>query len=330
MRKVIGNYVHHSGNHCGSTALSNVCRFWGLKLSEPFCLGLGAGLAFRYVVLPGMSPSRAFFPRNHSLEQDFLRRSGAEWKLRVCTDGDPWEPVRDELDRGHPVIMNCDIFDLAYFQSKTHFNAHKIVVFGYDEEKQLAVISDSEFDEVQEEPLESLARARGSRAQPSMGAGSPWFEIAFPDPPPDWSSPVREAVRAQAEMLLDPRHPDSLAAMERAAADLPGWAAIPDLSWSARFAYQIIEKRGTGGGAFRKMYADFLEEAGRLVPELAGLSAEMSEVAAQWTRLSGVFKTVSALEGASPEALLAEAAGMLRSIHEGEARIFETARQRLG
>ncbi len=339
MRKTISGYVHHAGRHCGSTSLSNVARFWGLGLSEAFCFGLGSGLGFRYLSMPGMSPSKALFPRNHSMEADFLKRSGAKWELKTTKEADTFEPLRREIDAGHPVIVNVDIFGLKYFQSKTHFNAHKIVVFGYDTDKNTAIISDSEFDGVEEEPLESFAAARASNAQPSMGAGSPWYELGYPEKRTDWRAPVREAVLAQASALLDPGKPDSLATVDLAVKDLPSWAAIPDLKWSSRFAYQIIEKRGTGGGAFRKMYGDFLTEAAAILPELKGLDRDMAAVGEQWTSLSSVFKTVSELDGEAAgqpgtvkteiEKKLGEAARLLARIRESETRVFETARNRL-
>lgn len=335
MRKEIQGYIHHAGRHCGSTSLSNVARFWGLGLSEPFCFGLGAGLGFMYMALPGASPSRAFFPRNHSMESDFLDRAGAQWSLNTVPAGtDSFEAVRAEIDAGHPVIVNCDIFYLKYFQSRTHFNGHKIVITGYDTDPGRAIISDSEFDTIQEEPLESLAAARGSAAQPGMGAGSPWFRIRFPEKKTDWTLPVREAVLTQADGLLDPAKPFSLAAMTRAADDLPRWAEIPDLKWTSRFAYQIIEKRGTGGGAFRKMYGDFLTEAATAVPALEGLGHDMASIGAKWTELSAILKAVSELDGERPDPakaapLLQQGAGLLREIQQAETRLFSAARERL-
>ena len=55
-----------------------------------------------------------------------------------------------------------------------------------------------------------------------------------------------------------------LPAVERLAAEAGSWPeAVEDWQWCARFAYQVIERRGTGGGCFRLMYSRFLEEAGR-------------------------------------------------------------------
>ncbi len=56
----------------------------------------------------------------------------------------------------------------------------------------------------------------------------------------------------------------------------------------------MIERRGTGGGAFRLMYSRFLEEAGREEAPLAAVAA------ARWTELAGAFHAAS--ESEEPEA----------------------------
>lgn len=43
---ILPGYEHVDGWHCGSTAISNACRYVGVELSEPMCFGLGAGAGF--------------------------------------------------------------------------------------------------------------------------------------------------------------------------------------------------------------------------------------------------------------------------------------------
>ena len=57
---------------------------------------------------------------------------------------------------------------------------------------------------------------------------------------------------------------EGLPALRRFAAEVGDWPAqVADWQWCARFNYQVIERRGTGGGNFRLMYSRFLAEAGR-------------------------------------------------------------------
>ena len=67
-----------------------------------------------------------------------------------------------------------------------------------------------------------------------------------------------------------------------------------DWRWCARFGYQVIERRGTGGGAFRLMYSRFLEEAGRAEAPLA------AGAAARWTALAGALHAASESEDPEP------------------------------
>ncbi len=55
--------------------------------------------------------------------------------------------------------------------------------------------------------------------------------------------------------------PEVAWSFDRLAAEAGSWPEVAeDWQWCARFGYQVIERRGTGGGAFRLMYSRFLEE----------------------------------------------------------------------
>ena len=51
-----------------------------------------------------------------------------------------------------------------------------------------------------------------------------------------------------------------MAGLSEFAHQLPDWAARDDLECLASYAWQCIEKFGTGGGNFRTLYAAFGEE----------------------------------------------------------------------
>ena len=106
-----------------------------------------------------------------------------------------------------------------------------------------------------------------------------------------------------------------LGAVERLAKEAGSWPEVAeDWQWCARFGYQVIERRGTGGGAFRLMYSRFLEEAGRPEAPLA------AEAAARWTELAGAFHAASERDDPEP--------GLWREIDAAAHRVFE-AEQRL-
>jgi len=101
-----------------------------------------------------------------------------------------------------------------------------------------------------------------------------------------------------------------LGAVERLAAEAGSWPEVAeDWQWCARFGYQVIERRGTGGGAFRLMYSRFLEEAGRAEAPLAAAAA------ARWTELAGAFHAASERQQPDP--------GLWRQIDIAAKRVAE-------
>jgi hypothetical protein len=120
-------------------------------------------------------------------------------------------------------------------------------------------------------------------------------------------------------MLLEPDGAAGISALERFAGDLPQWPARAtdeaDRAWCFRYAYQVIELRGTGGGLFRALYASFLREAETAVPGLAplGLSARMSALAEGWASLAGALRAISAVpSGLVPPEVAAAAVALGR------------------
>ena len=93
------------------------------------------------------------------------------------------------------------------------------------------------------------------------------------------------AIERAARRMLEPDlgEFEGLPALRRFVAEVGSWPeATGDWNWSARFNYQVIERRGTGGGNFRTLYSRFLAEVGRT--EEATLAAD---AAAAWTALAG-------------------------------------------
>jgi hypothetical protein len=98
--------------------------------------------------------------------------------------------------------------------------------------------------------------------------------------------------------MLDPPlgEYEGLPALRRFAAEVGKWPQeVEDWRWCARFCYQVIERRGTGGGNFRLMYSRFLDEAGRDEAPLA------AHAAARWTSLAEDLLAASEAEEPQPE-----------------------------
>ncbi|HEX9051807.1 MAG TPA: BtrH N-terminal domain-containing protein [Anaeromyxobacter sp.] len=302
---VISGFSHRPGVHCGSTALADVLRLRGVDLSEAMAFGLGAGLGFYYLVSPSLSPTHLFQGRHAHLERTACEVLGAPCRARE--EDDParaWAAVRAAVDRGVAPILSTDLAELPYWRTKTRFGGHRVVLAGYDADRGVALVADGDRPGLDEVPLDALERARASIAPPFGIPGRPWLEIDAPPRPRQLAEAVREALRRQArDMLLEPDGVAGISALERFAADLPEWparaAGEADRAWCFKYAYQVIELRGTGGGLFRALYAAFLREGEALVPGLAalGLSGRMAALAEGWAGLARALREIAAVPG---------------------------------
>ena len=292
----VPGYVHTPGNHCGSTALRNLMAFHGIAISEEMAFGLGAGAGFYYLALDDTSPSRWFNGRTARLEESFRDLTGAALELRTFEQGggESWQAARAEVDAGRPALLLTDIYYLDHYGNSAHFPGHAVVLAGYDEE--VAYLSDTGFEELQTTRLENLERARHSD-HPAFRMEGHMFSVAAGVDRAALEAAIPAAIERAASEMLEPPIGEfgGLPAIDRLAAEAGEWpGAVEDWQWCARFAYQVIERRGTGGGAFRLMYGRFLEEAGREEAPLA------LDAGARWSELAEAFRVAS--ESETPEA----------------------------
>jgi Butirosin biosynthesis protein H, N-terminal/Domain of unknown function (DUF4872) len=321
---MVPGYRHVPGNHCGSTALRNVLAFHGREYSEAMAFGLGAGACFYYVVLDDQSPSRFTNGRYARLEEQFVELTGAPLELE--TDDDPeraWELARDVVDSGRPALLLTDLYYLDHYGRSAHFPGHAVVLAGYDDE--LAYLSDTGFEELQTTCLEGLKEARHGEF-PVFPLNGHMLHVPEGTAVPDLREAIPRAVERAASQMIEPPLGDfeGLPAMRRFAAEVGEWPEVADdWQWSARFCYQVIERRGTGGGNFRRMYSDFLEEAGYEEAELAG------EAADDWTALAASLEEASVREDpdAATWSRIGERAGGVLAVEE---RLWTTLAERSG
>ena len=281
-------FRHHPGNHCGSTALRNLLGHHGVELSEEMVFGLGAGACFYYVTLEDQSPSRFINGRVGRLEEQFLDLTGAPLRLETFPDADAsWEGARAALAEGRPPLLLTDLYYLDHYGKSAHFPGHAVVLAGFDD--RVAYLSDTAFEELQKTSLESLRAARHGN-HPILPLAGHMFTFDPARDQVDLCAAIPAAVAHNAQRMLDPPlgEYEGLLAMRRFAAEVGQWPeAAADWQWCARFAYQTIERRGTGGGNFRLMYSRFLAEAAYAEAELA------SAAAAAWTELAGCLFAAS-------------------------------------
>ena len=327
---LVDDYRHRTGRHCGSTSLRNLSTHYGWGYDEERCFGLAAGLGFTYFELPD-APHRGFFGRPPRAEETFFRtlEIGA-----TRYEGEEWGTVRNRIRNrvaaDDPVLVFTDIYHLDYFETDTHFAPHSVLCVGVDGET--VVLSDSEFDELQRLPFDRLRNAMASAYV--LPLRNRHLVVTDPEPARSIDEAAPDAIAETARTMLDPsrqRGPDSdfgtqgLAGIRRLADELPSWTELEDPQWSVRFAYQNVERRGTGGGAFRQLYADFLDEVASSVSAVpADIPSRMHRIASDWTAVGQSLAEASErsdLERMRPR--LSEIAESIHELADREERLYE-------
>jgi hypothetical protein len=315
---MVPGYTHTPGNHCGSTALRNLLAFHGAEMTEAMAFGLGAGACFFYIVIEGESPSRFTNGRTSRLEETFVELTGAPLAIETSEDeGRAWGIARAAVDAGRPALLLSDLYYLDHYGNSAHFPGHAVVLAGYDDE--VAYLSDTGFEELQTTRLENLAKARHAK--------HPWFPLEGhmlhkpgDEEIGDLSGAIPAAVGRAVKEMIEPAMGEfqGLPALRRFADEVGDWPdAAEDWQWCARFLYQVIERRGTGGGNFRRMYARFLEEAGYEQSELC------DEAADRWTSVAEAARAAS--DADEPDADLWRALGeKTSSVLEAEERLWQS------
>jgi hypothetical protein len=300
-------FPHRKAGHCGSGAFRDLLEFHGLSwtgepMSEAMAFGLGGGLSCFYYELPDMRPPLYLVGRSGGLERGVCDHLEIDLDLRKTDDADEaWQWLRDELDAGHPTMINADILELEYLRVKLSNTMHDIVVTGYDEDDGVALIADNDREEIQRCSLESLARARASQGFPGPSHHATWV-MRFPDVLPEPRAAIERAIAQSVANMTEPA--EGLGGADPACGlDHVAKLALSYAEWPARFGDKLgaalgglwvfVVKAGTGGAMFRSLQAGFLRESSALLddPDVARAAGVYEELAAEWVALAGAAAT---------------------------------------
>ncbi|MEU8192992.1 BtrH N-terminal domain-containing protein [Microbispora amethystogenes] len=297
-------------HHCETTALGVLLRHEGLDLSEPMLFGLGSGLSFVYWDSKAMPvPFLGGRVKPFELTRNLAARLGLTLVTEETTSSRrAWENVAASVDAGRPVGLQLDCYHLDYFRTKVHFGGHVVAMYGYDEHEVYLVDTGPQGGAVRTSRA-GLARARAERGP--MTARNRSFTITLPERPLAWQDQIIPAVRDCAgAFLAAPIANLGYRGLEKAGRLVPGWllrAAEPrrDLPQAAL----LMERGGTGGGLFRALYRDFLDECASLIGDgrLRAGHRLYAEAAGLWTEVSTLIEKA----GESGDAGHLEQAGVI-------------------
>ncbi|MFC7165269.1 BtrH N-terminal domain-containing protein [Halospeciosus flavus] len=323
----VDGFEYAPGAHCGSAALRDLATFYGWRYTEPACFGLGSGLGFEYT---DRGPAeRLVMGRRAGLETDFFDALGVDYTHREGQSRDEaWSALRERLAANTPVALFVDLYYLDYFGTDTHFGPHTLLCVGIDEDADEVVLADGEFDDRQRVGRDELDAAWSSE----YGFGDldrRWLAVDDPQRTVDTPAAVVDAVRTTADVMLDGREEwggQGVDGIRAFADDLPTWPDLDDPAWTARFAYQNVERRGTGGGAFRRLFADFLAQLGEPAGVPGASADRAARLADQWSALGATLREASEAGPDEQVVLFERAAEQAHAVADAEERLFEDVR----
>lgn len=313
------------GRHCETTATGNLLKHAGVGLSEPMVFGLGEGLAFG--VFASKTRPIPFIGGRTKGEEVTKRLAerldlGLEYR-QTRSKARAWANVADFVDAGRPVAAKLDMYFLDYAAVEIHFAAHYVAVHGYDDEAVHVA------DTIPESPLQSTSRGSFEQARlwrGPMASNALTWTITAPGREPDWPLVVAAAIASNATAYLNPPiRSFGAPGIRKAASLVPTWLdSIEDAPTALAQIGSLMEEGGTGGGLFRRMYAEFLAEANAFMrsPALDEARAGFEEAAALWTQVSQRL-TASGTLGEAYRDAVEDAAALMRRAADIEERAMK-------
>lgn len=282
----------------------------GQPLSEPLCFGIAGGIGAGYSFCPsvlrwgtgsGVSLVGRYFSYATSAAwyQGCFDRLGI--KTRITETGSEKKALQnlcDELTSGRPAAVWCGRTLLSFLhdiQIACGLWMHSFVIYEIDETAGIARGSDCAATPVTIS-LSDLAQARASvctHKNRTLTIESPKKPLSAAT----LKAAIFAGIRAgMGEMLAGKMKTFSLPGWETLAKMIAndkskaGWLKVYPgglLYFALRDLYDSLETAGTGGGLYRGIYSEFLDEAAALTGKkaLADFAAKYRQLAAQWTEL---------------------------------------------
>ncbi|MFX1236243.1 MAG: BtrH N-terminal domain-containing protein [Promethearchaeota archaeon] len=333
----IEGFKHKIGKHCESSSMRDIFEFNGFPMTEAMAFGLDASLGFVYFNrttnpedMEDMTDNAPFFfgGKQGTIESTSIacRILGLNVRKQSFTNADKaWIETKKLINDEIPLILKVDLAYLPYFRFEgvqVHFGGHAITLAGYDEDKRIALVGESDREGFQEVPIENLKTARSSTYGPKfMRPNNTQFSMSTRQDGklPPFAAGVKLAIKQCVDNMLRPSLNNfGIQGLKLFARSIPDWkdslqGQVKDSNGNLlsiarlmfEFAHGYIETWGTGGALFRNLYKEFLEEL-LVTPELnegpkawnsndfdylkKGVSI-ISESVELWNRISGMLET---------------------------------------
>lgn len=312
---ILRDFRVRPGGHCESSAMQNALAFLGYETTEADIIGGGAAPSFLFTTqgfpfLGGRSPNMREF---------FFKAAKIDYEVVVPRDASSgWEAPRRALASGLPVLLRVDMRYLPYLFGGSYgpphfsFGWHWVCLVGIDSAGEEAFVTDTALESIQSIRIADLDKARSSQTK-VFPPNREYVVIAAR--PKDWHLDTDAlfhaslgGLRANYETTTawrdDAENHDEktligltgLEALPKVLAEIETYTNQYTLVPAYRFMSDSIERNGTGGAAFRRLYRAFLLARGRDCTRTAyqvavqRLLAPTEDSMRAWSELARVFE----------------------------------------
>ena len=318
--------THQHYAHCESGALATLLKGQGCEVSEAMIFGLSSGLIFLYFPLIKMGGCGLTSYRTPpgAIAKRFAKLTDLKLDIqRFASPQQGTEGLKRILDQGRLVGCQTSVYWLPYFppHMRFHFNAHNLVVYGYEGDDFL--LSDPIAENLVTCSIKDFEKARFAK-----GIFAPKGKCTtLVSSPKDiaYEKLIPKAIKKTCHQMLFAPVPwvgiHGVNHLARRIANLP--EKVKDLRrvhLELTSVVRMQEEIGTGGAGFRFIYAAFLQEAAEKTGK-AGYkecSEAMTLVGDQWRTFA---TAVARLVKKGGTAGYVEASELLRQCGQAEAKI---------
>lgn len=211
-----------------------------------------------------------------------------------------WQAAKESVGRGTPVIMGLlDMYHLPYFDKfyhRVHIPQHYVLLVGYDEQQDAALVQDNSLPGVQAVPLEDLRPAWDVHG-PGQGLPNTFYTLQFREQPAMLRGIVYSGLAKRAQMFLNAQAGFAgLRGMRKAQAEVPLWTKelnepqwLESLRFLATFTCSLVPNPPQRLLPYPLGYEDPHQAIrDRFASELAGLAQEFGE--RRWEQAAQVFE----------------------------------------
>lgn len=320
-----------SGEHCESTMLVNLLGQQGIDLSEEMVFGLGMGLSYIHWESRSMPfPFIGGRVKPDLLTQNLSAVLGVKFDVRETSSASrARDNALEALQVGKLVGLKLDHYYLEYFPEKrAHFHAHYATLYRIDGQEAW-LIDTNNANGGGRTSLDSLSEARSakgpmsSKSRSVMVKGGPELEEVRERLVNKLPYAFFVALAANAHVYLNPPIKNmGYKGVLKSSSRVTSWLdEIDNPSESLPIVAMLMERAGTGGGLFRRLYGRFLKEGQKLtgMAALESAAREFDDIATRWARVADLIEHAGT--SGSKDAL-ADAGRLMAEISERERSQF--------